>query len=322
MPFSKTEQDFTTHKGEHKRLNFEITDTTKDDLSFLNVDLVISELGDLTNPILEKSTDSGDFSFDTDEPVFYKNLDPSDYTDITKNFYEYQIVVEDSDGNTSVTHGGYIWVRPSKDGDVDSIFQNMYGDPNIIKNRTGTTAEALGLTEVRYELMLRNLLHKASRRLERYCGIPFYEITGFTERKRGEGRRRITLKNYPVTNIQEVKTGDSVLDPKYYEIVDEGEIYQNVGTLRRIDGRWTSRDIKITYDYGFQKTPPEVSGVAEEIVLRLVNEANAEVKASGANSISMDGYSVDFGTVNAEDKLRLTEAQRERLDNFKEPMVV
>ncbi len=322
MPFSKTEQDFTTHKGEHKRLNFEITDTTKTDLSFLDVDLVISELGALTNPILEKSTDSGDFSFETDEPVFYTNLDPSDYTDITKNFYEYQIVVEDSDGNTSVTHGGYIWVRPSKDGDVDSIFQNMYGDPNIIKNRTGTTAEALGIPEVRYELMLRNLLNKASRRIDHYCGTPFYKVTDFTERRSGNGRKRITLKNYPVLEVKEVKDGDSVIDSDLYEIVNVGEPYNNVGTLRHITGHWTHNDLRITYDYGFENTPPEVRDIAEEIVLRIVNEANAEVKASGAESMSMDGYSVTFGTVSAEEKVRLTKEHRNRLDNYKEPMVM
>jgi len=198
----------------------------------------------------------------------------------------------------------------------------IYGAKETVKKRTGTTAEALGIAQKEYDDLLDKLLEQASRGVDDYCGRIFYKETDFTEYLRGNGRRVISVRHYPIISISEIKTGDDVVDTDKYRIVEKGPPFGNSGRIRRTNGGyWYNQEHEINYDYGFDTTPKPINKIVEGMVVRVVNEANAEVKASGADSVSMDGYSITFGTVKAEDLIRLTEAQEKKLDRYRKPAV-
>lgn len=192
-----------------------------------------------------------------------------------------------------------------------------YGSTNTIVKRTGTTADSLGISDTEYQDMLDKLLDQASRKIDDFCSRKFYKIEGFTEVRTGNRSKIISTNNYPIITINQIKENDSVLSSDRYELVQSGNPLGNSGRIRKLNGIWSASRIEIDYDYGYEETPSAIEGIAEDMVIRVVNEANAEVKASGSDSISMDGYSIQFGTVSAEEKIRITESEREKLKPYK-----
>jgi len=58
------------------------------------------------------------------------------------------------------------------------------------------------------------------------------------------------------------------------------------------------------------------------MVINRLNEAASERAASGTESISMDGYSVTYGVVDAAQKGEISQAQLDRLKTLREPGIV
>jgi len=194
-----------------------------------------------------------------------------------------------------------------------------YGSNDTIIARTGVSAEDLGFEETTDDLdqFLTDLRDRATSAVVEYTGRTFELITGEEDRLDGNGRRVISTRQSPVRQIHEVRAGGKLLDPSEYTLVStRGRSDVNTGRIRRERGVWgRSQRIRVDYDWGYGPAhrPAVVDDVVEDMVVETIQKAEIDRSAAGKQSESMDGYSVTWQDIGAEDYLRLTESMRERL---------
>ena len=194
-----------------------------------------------------------------------------------------------------------------------------YGDTSTIVTRTGASAEAFGFdTEAEFESFVDDLRERASSEVDRYTGVRWELFENHVDVVKGTGRRHLSTRNDPVREIHSVREGSRELveDDDYRLLTVEGNPDENIGRLERIDGRWRPHlDVEIEYDFGYTEAnrPLVIDGVVEDMVVAALNAANAERKADGLESESMDGFSASYALQSANDRLQLTESMRERL---------
>ncbi|MCU4743468.1 hypothetical protein [Natronoglomus mannanivorans] len=211
-----------------------------------------------------------------------------------------------------------------------------YGSNSVILTRTGATPEDFGLGEGGYggsygltygtttadsklNEFVDQLRGRASDEVNRYCDRVFDHYAEHVDAFEGNGRRSIRLRNYPVTEIHSVMVGSSTLDESEYQLQrSPANPTENAGVIERKRGVWPrTRDVVITYDWGYETTPPAIDSVVEDMVVTVLNEATAERNAAGVQSESMDGHSVTWSLVDAQERLTLTEAHEKKLDRYK-----
>lgn len=189
-----------------------------------------------------------------------------------------------------------------------------YADPTIIKETSGVSPSDLPLEpgdgeseEERFDALLSELNERASSLIDGFCQRDFALHENETVVLDGNRRRTIRLSQanpaegsdsgpfYPVVSINRIELGGSELNSDQYR-VNRNASGSNSGILERRAGRWPSgwENIEVTLDWGFEEPPGEIRSVAEDLVTDALLSAKQNETYSGANSISMDGFSVSF----------------------------
>ncbi len=113
---NKIRQNFSTHRGDHRRLFFEISDAPEPDISYLKVQWIITPFKEKDTIIIAKTSEDDEYDniyFEKDEPVFYLDLNEEDYDKLPYKYYYHEARVKDDDGNISTTHAGVIRIKDS-----------------------------------------------------------------------------------------------------------------------------------------------------------------------------------------------------------------
>lgn len=207
-----------------------------------------------------------------------------------------------------------------------------YGDRTRIKERSGVTASDVAVTdrdtdadtdEDDLDLLIDELNEIASETVEDYCDRDFTK-TSETVKLDGNGRKSMRLPGYPVISIDTLKIDDETIDASDYRVRDNParDKDRNGGILemkeRTLPDLWEV--VEITYTWGFETAPGSVREVVEQLVIDALRSAAGNEKGSkaGAQSYSMDGFSVTFdqdlqatvGTLSEEQKKQLNEYRR------------
>lgn len=210
-----------------------------------------------------------------------------------------------------------------------------YADVRRVKERSGIGADDLALTdrtgdgnvtEDDLDELIGELGEQASDTVDRYCRRTFTKTTE-TVAVDGTGRRSLRLPGYPVISISSVTVGDDDLAADEYRIRDDDSTLpdDNSGILERKSGTFPDRweNVEISYTWGYETTPPSVVSVAEELVISALRSAAAGTSGAqkGAQSFSMDGFSVTFDDSVHSLIGQLTPEQKEQLDDHRRVVV-
>lgn len=205
-----------------------------------------------------------------------------------------------------------------------------YADADTVKELSGIEANDLGNVSNSSELdsLISKLNDRAKSLIDEYCQRDFGEHLAETVDVDGNGRRELSLPDaaagdglyYPIISLSTVKIDDSALDADDYRIKPQPNALanRNAGVIERKNARWPEgwENIEVTLDWGYSAPPDEVKGIAETLIVdQLLNAAQAS-KSSGAESVSMDGYSVTFGK-----RMRLSDEHKSRLARFRRVIV-
>ena len=205
-----------------------------------------------------------------------------------------------------------------------------YADVQTVKERSGVSAN--DLNNVQNETALDDLISRLNKRakslIDEYCQRDFEEHAGETIKVDGNGRTELSLPQqaaadglfYPIINLTDVKLNSNTLDASDYRIKPQPNALsnRNAGVIERKNARWPEgwENIEVTLDWGYSSPPPEIKSVAESLIVDQLLNAVQDSKSSGADSISMDGFSVSFSQ-----RMRLNERHKEELDNFRRVIV-
>lgn len=205
-----------------------------------------------------------------------------------------------------------------------------YGSVETVKVRTAATQETFGFsTEQELDDFIATNLEEASSEIDRYCNRTFRLVENHTETIQGNGSKTVQLRNYPVQTIHSLEQNGTVLsEGEDFELKDRRSFDgENNGILKRL-GRglvWRNfAEYEIEYDWGYPETeiPHVLDSVANEMVVDTLNEAEAERKAEGLENVSMDGYSVSYAVVDAQNKGVIRQEQLDRLKALRRPGIV
>lgn len=203
-----------------------------------------------------------------------------------------------------------------------------YADTTRVRERSGVAPSDLDLEdrdtdadvdEDDLDILIGELNELASETIDDYCQRDFEQHTAYTETLDGNGRQSIRLTGYPVISVDTVKVGDSALDASDFRVKEDSPAWvgENAGILERKGARFPDgwENVEVTYDWGYATPPGSVRNVAEELVVDALRAAVANKKGAkgGAQSYSMDGFSVSFSESLSKTVGQLNESQKEQL---------
>lgn len=169
---------------------------------------------------------------------------------------------------------------------------NAYADSTQVTRRAGVSADDLGLSAGDFTAFILALNERASESIEAYCNRDFLQHADHEETHDGSDNAFLVLREYPVLSVAEVLDGDDVVDAAEYRVTPSGCLEHRSGSWAPDWNRYT-----VTYTHGYATVPLDVVRVAEDVVIRGLQSAKADRAASGAASISMDGYSVTYDRI-------------------------
>jgi hypothetical protein len=205
-----------------------------------------------------------------------------------------------------------------------------YADADTVKELSGVSANDLDNVQNSSELdtLISKLNDRAKSVIDEHCQRDFEEHLGETVTVDGNGRTELSLPQhasgdglyYPIINLSSVKLSGSSLDASDYRIKPQPNALsnRNAGVIERKYARWPRgwENIEVTLDWGYSSPPDEVTSIAEKLIVDQLLDAAQASKSSGAESVSMDGYSVSFGH-----RMTLNEEHQERLKRFRRVIV-
>jgi len=204
-----------------------------------------------------------------------------------------------------------------------------YGNTDTILTRTGAGPSTFGFDDEsdpdqELQNFVESLQDRASSIVEKYCGRRFDEVTNFEERLTGNGAEVIAVDGDPIRQVHSISEGGQALaQGRDYELAkDPLDPDDSTGRIRRLHSgrpaRWRhGSSIVVEYDFGYTdgSRPQVVDQVVEDMVVLVLNEADALRQSSAKQSESMDGYAVTWSVPDAADRLQLTESMERKLDN-------
>lgn len=205
-----------------------------------------------------------------------------------------------------------------------------YADADMVKERSGVSANDLNNVQNSSELdnLISRLNDRAQSLIDEYCQRDFEQHSGETVKVDGNGRTELSLPQqaaadglfYPIINLTEVKLNGNALGASDYRIKPQPNALsdRNAGIIERKHARWPEgwENIEVTLDWGYSSPPPEVKSIAESLIVDQLLNAVQDSKSSGADSVSMDGYSVTFSQ-----RMRLDDQHKEQLGRFRRVIV-
>lgn len=183
-----------------------------------------------------------------------------------------------------------------------------YGTVENVATRAQVSNDDLGMgTQSEFENFVQDLLDAATSEINAWLGR---DLTGGdkTVSVDGSGRHKMKLPDYPIDSVDYVKVSGREIDDGDYRV-------ESGGILERREGIWPEGWENIEVSYTFADTRTVADEVAEEMAKDALTAADAQGKAAGTESVSMDGYSASFDTST---HIQLTETYRDRLRPFRE----
>lgn len=167
-----------------------------------------------------------------------------------------------------------------------------YGDASRILQRSGIAPEDLNLSSDQDLLDLVEALNdQASGLVDQYCGRDYllhadeeYEQLGTNSRD------RLMLPGYPVLSVSSVINRGATLTPTDYVLREGPGVL-----LLRSGAAWGSA--KLVYSWGYTSPPPGIVVAVEEMAVVALTGAAKNWITRGADSASMDGFSVSYTEV-------------------------
>lgn len=173
-----------------------------------------------------------------------------------------------------------------------------YGDSALIKTKTGLSYTDLGLAnDAAFDTLIDDINTQTSSMVDRYCDRDFLKHTDDTMVFDGNNRIRIRKLGYPVISITSVKIDGVLLAASEYRIKSHPlHPTENAGILEKRWSVWPNgwENIEVVYTWGFDTPPEVVSMVVEIVAVQEIKDLAARYKGKGAESMSMDGFSVSF----------------------------
>jgi len=165
-----------------------------------------------------------------------------------------------------------------------------------------------------FNIFLDWLLNEATELVQAYTRRVFTGLATTTEKFDGHNRRTLRLTYYPAHSITSVHVGDVLIDPSNYRIQKNVNMRgENAGILEHKHA-WPKGwdNITVVYSHGYVTPPADIVQVVEGIAVDSVIKALKEWKQSGADSITMDGFTATFNPrlIYTEDRMRLLDEYR------------
>jgi len=205
-----------------------------------------------------------------------------------------------------------------------------YADSDVVKQRSGVAASDIANVSSTSEFndLIDSLNDRAKSLIDEHCQRDFEEHADETTKVDGNGRRELSLPQYasgdglyyPIISISSLKLNDNAVDASDYRIKPQANALnnRNAGIIERKAGRWPEgwENIEVTLTWGYSNPPPEIKSIAEQLIIDQLLNASQNDSSDGAESISMDGFSVSFSK-----RMRLSDEHKERLKRFRRVIV-
>lgn len=203
---------------------------------------------------------------------------------------------------------------------------HQYGTVHAVKYETGIEPGDIEIhldedadpsdEEEAIDLLIEELLDDATSLIDRFCNRDFSHHENDTVTVDGNGRNSMRLpRQWPIIEIHSIKIGGSEIDSDTYRVRPGRDLAEwNSGVIDRKNSIWPEgfENIEIELDWGFEEVPLEIDDVAEGLAAGAILEFMQNQSVGGAQSISMDGYSVTYP-----DRMRLDEDRQRTLNEFK-----
>lgn len=204
----------------------------------------------------------------------------------------------------------------------------QYADPDTVRARSGVEPDDITAIknaddpDTAFNELLGELNERASDAINRVTGRDFVFHEGDTFVGDGSGRRTMRLPGYPIVELEQVTVRDKQLEDDEVRIkpatdgfAGSADAPENAGVIERRLGVFPDawNGVEVTYSWGYQEPPRAVVDVAEELVIEALQAAAHADNASGADSYSMDGFSISFSEPLS---MRPSEEQRAALQPF------
>jgi hypothetical protein len=174
---------------------------------------------------------------------------------------------------------------------------NAYADAALVKQLAGVTYADLGLVDdAALDALILKLNQRASAIIDREAGRDFLQHVAAVETLDGNDGTDLLLQGFPVLSIASVTDRGVALDSTGYRLKPTRN-GSNAGVLQLADLEpWTQEYNRyvVTYTWGYTTPPLDVQQAAESMVIRALQAAKGDARATGATSWSMDGFSVTY----------------------------
>lgn len=171
----------------------------------------------------------------------------------------------------------------------------MIGSAESVITKSGVKHEDLNLDNtIQLNQFIEQALKEATHIVKSYTRRDF-ELHNETEILDGSNRSTLMLKGAPIVNIDQILINDNTLKTEEYRIKRSEMIGENSGVIEH-RGIWPPgwNNIKVEYSWGYEQPPNDIVSVVEGIATDLVLKALKDYKQSGADSLTMDGFTATF----------------------------
>ena len=145
------------------------------------------------------------------------------------------------------------------------------------------------VTEFESDTLLVRMIEAASAAIENYCSRTFAQAT-YTEVRDGTGTRRMTLRNFPVTQVQSVSiNGRSI--PRRLSPLEQG--FTNDDLSVRLTGYMFDEgidNVEVVYTGGLSEVPADIDLACCEVVMLRYKSRDR----MGVTSKSLAGETITF----------------------------
>lgn len=129
---------------------------------------------------------------------------------------------------------------------------------------------------------INRIIKSVSAAIENYCMREFAEKQ-HTDRFTANGRLLLYMPQWPIVSIQEIKYGDSILDPEDYEIFKD--------VINKINGTWDS-PTEVTYTAGYKLPGDQERNLPYDIEDAAVLYATTRIRAIANTGIKSEQVDV------------------------------
>jgi hypothetical protein len=178
----------------------------------------------------------------------------------------------------------------------------------------------LGITSTDFDTILGELITQVTAFVEGMMGGRIIEKATYTEEKHDGGERDIFVFNFPIDEVAGITAefrGGSLSSPTWTAFtLDDFIIYPDSGFVHFLAHTpWGSRNLRITYDGGYDTVPEDLVLLSNQLVAFIFNKRTSQ----GIKKESVEGSSVEYfggGEAGALSVTILTQEQKDVIGRY------